>query len=63
MDKVCWSEPSHPEAWSDDMDVMFFFYVPKKWWSIKAWKFALEFRAHMNKRLVQWYGDHAALRA
>lgn len=42
MNKVYWSDIKN-ETWNDSSDSMIYMLIPKKWWSIKAWKMAIDF--------------------
>jgi hypothetical protein len=54
QDKVYFSKAFDPTNWNDeDTDYMTFFLVPRKWWSIKAWKFANSLRSHMLSKLTR----------
>ncbi len=51
--KVYWSQSSDWDSWEqNDFDWMVFVLIPRKWWSLKAWKFANSFRAHLLKKLM-----------
>lgn len=51
-EKIYWSNVPDPTNWGDDSaDYMTFVLVPSKWWSIKAWKLANEFRVELLRRL------------
>lgn len=53
-EQIYWS--SDLDSWSNnDADCIHFFYIPSKWWSIKAWKFAFKWRAEMHKKLMTKY--------
>ena len=55
-DYVYWSVKE--DGWTDETaDWMTFVLVPRKWWSIKAWKFANEYRMHLLKSLIKLSGD------
>jgi hypothetical protein len=45
MNKVYFSNIENPNCWenSDLEGVLKVWIIPKKWWSIKAWKIALDF--------------------
>ena len=49
-DKVYWSTEAK-DTW-EDSDYMTFFLVHRKWWSLKAWKFAMEFRSELLFRIM-----------
>ena len=52
QDKIYWSE--REEGWIDDTaDWMTFVLIPRKWWSIKAWRFANDYRSHLLKHLMK----------
>lgn len=56
MNKVYFSHCFDPNHWkSDECGVLTVFLVPKHWWSIGEWKFALSLRTrfleHMAKML------------
>lgn len=42
MSKVYWANIKN-ETWHDESDSMTYIFIPKKWWSIKAWKIAIDF--------------------
>lgn len=41
----------------DDKDYAYFFYIPRKWWSIEAWKLMWSFRAELQRKLFEAYHD------
>jgi len=55
-EKIYYSQLNRPDDWNtDDIGILTFFWVPKKWWSIKAWKIMFEFRAEIQKKLLGKY--------
>lgn len=51
-DYFFWSEKE--EGWIDDTaDWMTFVLIPRKWWSLKAWRFANDYRAHLLNSLMK----------
>jgi hypothetical protein len=52
--KFYWSSENNLENWTDDTDFMTFVLIPRKWWSIKAWKLANSMRAEFLKRAMRW---------
>ena len=56
--KVYFSKTFDPSDWStNDSDFMTFFLVPRKWWSIKAWKFANSLRSSMLKAYMMAHNN------
>jgi hypothetical protein len=52
--KVYFSKALDPTNWNDnDSDYMTFFLVPRKWWSIEAWKLANSLRFRMLSKLTE----------
>jgi hypothetical protein len=52
-EKFYWSDFMPLDAWrDDDADCMTFVLIPRKWWSIKAWKMANRFRTHLLNKLM-----------
>lgn len=52
--KVYWSVPANHETWNDS-DCITFFLIPRRWWSIKSWKFANSVRAEMLEIvMIDW---------
>ena len=41
-----------PNKWTTS-DILYFFYIPNKWWSLKAWKQAWKFRGHVHEELIK----------
>ena len=46
------------DAWSCANDYLMFFYVPRKWWSAKAWKLAWHLRRELHKRIMRLAKEH-----
>jgi len=52
--RLFWSNNQDPKSWSSkDHNVMHFFYIPEKWWSIKHWVLAISFRGEAHKQLME----------
>jgi hypothetical protein len=51
--KVYYSLIQDPTQWESSNDVLTFFYVPKRWWSVKAWRLALSLRGYYQQQLVK----------
>ena len=53
MNKVYWSKVFDPTDWNcRDFGVLTVWIVPKRWWSVKEWKFAYSLRAKFIERLM-----------
>lgn len=51
-DYIYWTDKE--QGWIDDTaDWMTFVLIPRKWWSLKAWRFASDYRNHLLKHLME----------
>ena len=42
------------DSWDDNgLDYFFFFYVPRRWWSWKAWKLSIELKWYLQEKLLK----------
>lgn len=54
MDKLYFSKALDLSSWKDkDTDYMTLFLVPRRWWSIKDWRFANDLIHVANQRLAE----------
>lgn len=49
-EKISWSGQLI-DSWASPMDYCSAFYIPKRWWSWKAWRLAFQFRGYVNERV------------
>ena len=55
MDKKIYYSKELDDWLHEDLNFAYFFYIPRKWWSIKAWKLMFSFRAELQRKLFSAY--------
>lgn len=50
MNKVYFSDKENPVSWDlpSDTGILNVWIIPRKWWSLNAWKLALDFKRSFN---------------
>ena len=52
--KVYWTKVGDADKWvtNNDSGQLHIFTVPKKWWSLKDWKFCISFHKHFRSGFI-----------
>ena len=59
--KLYFSHCFDPEHWKDDgCGILNVLLIPKRWWSIKEWKFALSLRSRFLEHMMKMIGQKDA---